>query len=76
MKRSFPVNKLVLALFLMYLAFAVWWDVSALRDPYNPGYWFNRAFYKPTALCADGIYSFAERDSGRCSWHGGVKKEY
>lgn len=49
---------------------------SFWRAPYNPQYWVKRALFRPTALCADGVYSFAKGASGRCSSHGGVSRTY
>ena len=30
--------------------------------------------FPPTALCADGTYSYSAHHSGTCSWHGGVTR--
>jgi DNA-directed RNA polymerase subunit RPC12/RpoP len=30
--------------------------------------------FPPTALCADGTYSYSAHQSGTCSWHGGVAR--
>jgi Protein of unknown function (DUF3761) len=45
-----------------------------LRPPYNVTYLFKRAFYTPTAVCVDGIYSFSASRSGSCSGHKGVRR--
>lgn len=37
--------------------------VNSTYHPDNP---------RPTALCADGSYSYSTGDRGVCSWHGGV----
>lgn len=46
---------------------------SAFPAPYNLQYQVKRAFYNPTAVCKDGIYSFAATRAGSCSGHGGVQ---
>jgi hypothetical protein len=42
------------------------WVPSPSTDPgLTPG--------GPTAICADGTYSYSQSASGTCSWHGGVE---
>lgn len=60
---------------MIYMAgglFFLW--MILVPAPYNPQYWFKRAFYTEKAVCRDGIYSFSAARSGTCSGHGGVAR--
>jgi hypothetical protein len=57
-KRNGQASELGLAILLIFVFFVF----SIIGDINNP----------PTALCADGTYSYSAHHQGTCSWHGGV----
>jgi hypothetical protein len=67
------LNQVARHAFLIKMVFVAFVLACFLPAPFSPLYLFKRVFWTPSALCEDGIYSFASTRAGACSSHGGVK---
>ena len=60
----FKRNGLARGFVIASIATLVFFIFSLVGDTANP----------PTAVCADGSYSYSAHHEGTCSWHGGVRE--